>query len=373
MADLITHFSTITDKRKSNGIRHKLVDIIVIAICGVICGADDWVMIEHFGNAKREWFETFLELPHGIPSHDTFGKVFALINPHEFQASFMDWVHEIAEITSGQLIAIDGKTVRRSHDRTKGKQAIHLVSAWASRNGIVLGQVKVDDKSNEITAIPELLNLLDFHGCIISIDAIGTQKEIVSTILERGGDYLLAVKQNQGALYDLIDFTYSVDCDNDFKDAPYDYVKKVNKAHGRIETRECWITSDPEYLNFIDPDGSWHSLKSLAIIKATRVNENETSSQIRFFISSIEVGATQMMGYIRKHWEVENKLHWSLDMSFREDDSRVRIGHAPENLALIRKMALNLLRLNKSKNCGAKTKRLLCAVDTNFLLEILSS
>ena len=373
MADLITHFSTITDKRKPNGIRHKLIDIIVLTICGVICGADDWVMIEYFGNAKREWFETFLELPHGIPSHDTFGKVFALINPHEFQASFFDWVGEIAEITSGQLIAIDGKTVRRSHDRTKGKKPIHLVSAWASRNGIVLGQVKVDDKSNEITAIPELLKMLDFHGCIISIDAIGTQKEIVSTILEQGGDYLLAVKQNQGALFDQIEFTYSVDRDNEFKDAPYDYAKKVNKAHGRIETRECWVTSDPEYLNFIDPDGSWQKLRSLVIIKATREKEGETSSQIRYFISSVEGGATGMMHFVRQHWEVENKLHWSLDMSFREDDSRVRIGHAPENLALIRKMALNLLRLNKSKKCGAKTKRMLCAVDTNFLLEILNS
>ncbi len=372
MADLITHFTNISDQRKPKGIRHKLVDIIVIAICGVICGADDWVMIEYFGNAKREWFETFLELPHGIPSHDTFGKVFALIDPKEFQSSFLDWVHEIAEITSGQLIAIDGKTARRSHDRNKGIQAIHLVSAWASQNGVVLGQVKVDDKSNEITAIPELLKMLDIHGCIISIDAIGTQKEIVSTILEQGGDYLLAVKQNQGNLYDQIDFTFSIDRENDFQDAPYDYAKKVNKAHGRIETRECWVTSDPEYINFINPDGSWENLKSLAVIKATRVKDEELSSQIRYFISSVEVGAAQMMSFIRQHWEVENKLHWSLDISFREDDSRVRTGHAPENLALVRKMALNLLRLNKSKKCGAKTKRMLCAVDTNFLLEILN-
>jgi len=373
MTDLITHFSKITDKRKPNGIRHKLIDIIVIAICGVICGADDWVMIEYFGNAKREWFETFIELPHGIPSHDTFGKVFAMIDPKEFQASFLEWVHEIAEITSGQLIAIDGKTVRRSHDRSKGKKAIHLVSAWASRNGLVLGQVKVDDKSNEITAIPELLKMLNIHGCIISIDAIGTQKEIVSTILEQGGDYLLAVKQNQGTLYDQIDLAYRIDRDNEFKDAPYDYARKVNKAHGRIETRACWVTSDPEYINYIDPDGRWQKLKSVAVVKATRVENEETSSQIRYFISSVDIGAAQMMKYIRQHWEVENKLHWSLDVSFREDDSRVRIGHAPENLALIRKIALNLLRLNKSKKCGAKTKRMLCAIDTNFLLEIINS
>lgn len=373
MADLITHFSSITDQRKSKGIRHKLIDIIVIAICGVICGADDWVMIEHFGNAKREWFETFLELPHGIPSHDTFGKVFALIDPKEFQASFLDWVHEIAEITSNQLIAIDGKTVRRSYDRTKGKGAIHLVSAWASQNGVVLGQVKVDEKSNEITAIPELLKMLDIQGCIISIDAIGTQKEIVTTILEQGGDYLLAVKQNQGTLYDQIELAFGVDYGNEFKDAPYDYAKKVNKAHGRIETRECWVTSDPEYIDYVDPEGRWQKLRSLAIVKATRLKDGETSSQIRYFISSVEFSAAPMMNYIQRHWEVENKLHWSLDVSFREDDSRIRSGHAPENLALIRKMALNLLRLNKSKKCGAKTKRMLCAVDTNYLLEILNS
>jgi len=373
MADLITHFSNITDKRKPNGIRHKLIDIIVIAICGVICGADDWVMVEYFGNAKREWFETFLELPHGIPSHDTFGKVFALIDPKEFQASFLNWVHEIARITSGQLIAIDGKTVRRSHDRSKGKEAIHLVSAWASENGVALGQVKVDDKSNEITAIPELLKILDIHGCIVSIDAIGTQKEIISTILEQGGDYLLTVKQNQGTLYDQIDFAFSIDCENEFKDAPYDYAKKVEKSHGRIETRECWVTSDPEYIAYIDPKGNWEKLRSLAIIKATRVIEGESSSQTRYFISSVKPGAPRMMQLIRNHWEVENKLHWSLDVSFNEDNSRVRTGHAPENLALIRKMALNLLRQNKTKKCGAKTKRMLCAIDTNFLMEILNS
>ena len=183
-----------------------------------------------------------------------------------------------------------------------------------------------------------------------------SRKEIVSTILERGGDYLLAVKQNQGALYDQIEFTYNIDRDNEFEHAPYDYGKTVNKDHGRIETRECWVTSDPEYLNFIDPDGSWQKLRSLVIIKATREKEGATSSQIRYYISSVDAGAKRMMQFVRQHWEVENKLHWSLDVTFREDDSRVRSGHAPENLALIRKMALNLLRLNKTKNVVQKRK-----------------
>lgn len=349
------------------------MDIILIAICGILCGADDWVMISGFGKAKREWFASFLELPHGIPSHDTFGKVFAWIDPKEFQACFMDWVHEIAEITQGQLIAIDGKTVRRSYDRANGKEAIHLVSAWASENGLVLGQVKVDDKSNEITAIPELLKMLDINGCIVSIDAMGTQKEVVSTILEQKGDYILAVKQNQGHLHDQIETVYKYDRENDFKDAPYDYVKTVNKGHGRIETRQCWVISDPEYIRYVDLESSWKGLKSIAIVEATRRKGEATSSQIRYFISSLEIDAGKMLDHIRKHWEVENKLHWSLDISFREDDSRVRKGHAPENLAIIRKMALNLLRQNQTRNGGAKTKRLICAADTDFLLEILNS
>jgi len=371
MTDLITHLSNLTDPRSALGKRHQLEEIIVIAICGIICGADDWVMIEFFGKAKKEWFESFLTLPHGIPSHDTFGQVFSLINPQEFEKCFMDWVQEIAIMTKGQLIAVDGKTVRRSHDRTNGKAAIHLVSAWATNNGVVMGQVKVDDKSNEITAIPELLKMLEIEGCIISIDAMGTQKEIVSTIVEQKGDYLLAVKQNQAQLFQQIELAYGIDRENDFKDAPYDYAKTVEKNHGRIETRQCWVTSVPEYIRYVDPEGSWESLKSIVIIEAIRKERDKTASQIRYFISSLHLGATQMMKFIRQHWEIENKLHWSLDVTFREDESRVRVGHAPENLALIRKMAFNLLRQNKSKKCGAKTKRMLCAIDPNFLLVVM--
>jgi len=373
MADLITHLSKITDPRSAQGKRHELVEIIIIAICGIICGADDWVMIEHFGKAKKEWLERFLTLPHGIPSHDTFGHVFSLINPQEFEKCFMEWVQEISSMTKGQLIAMDGKTVRRSHDRTNGKEAIHLVSAWATHNGVVMGQVKVDDKSNEITAIPELLKMLEVEGCIISIDAMGTQKEIISTILEEKGDYLLAVKKNQEKLYQQIDLAYSIDRKNEFKDAPYDFAKTVNKNHGRIETRHCWVTSDPEYIHYVDPEGNWENLKCVVIIEATRTIKDRTTSQTRYFISSLRIGAAQMMKYIRQHWEIENKLHWSLDVAFKEDESRVRVGHAPENLAVIRKMAFNLLRQNKSKKCGAKTKRMLCGLDTNFLLEVLNS
>lgn len=373
MGDLITHFTKVTDIRHKQGKRHNLIDIITIAICGILCGADDWVMIEQFGLGKERWFRRFLELPHGIPSHDTFGKVFAWIDPEEFQACFMAWIREIAAVTQGQVIAIDGKTARRSHDRANGKKAIHLVNAWASTNEMALGQKKVKDKSNEITAIPELLKMLDINSCIVTIDAIGTQKSIIQAILKQKADYLLAVKQNQGKLYARIQYGYELDRNNEFKDAPYDFARTVNKNHGRIEIRKCWVVSDPEYIAYIDPEGNWPGLKSIAVVEGVRKIGDKSSSQIRYFISSLETKADHMLRCIRTHWEVENKLHWNLDVTFREDDSRVRKGHAPENLAVIRKLALNLLRRNKSRKGGAKTKRLICAVDTDFLLEVLNS
>jgi predicted transposase YbfD/YdcC len=373
MGDIKTHFRKVTDKRQKQGKRHKLIDIIAIAICGIICGADDWVMIEQFGIGKEKWFRKFLELPHGIPSHDTIGKVFSWIDPEEFHSCFMDWVREIAVVTKGELIAIDGKTVRRSHDRTEGEKAIHIVSAWASQNEMVIGQKKVADKSNEITAIPELLKMLDISGCIVTIDAIGTQKTIINDILKKKADYLLAVKKNQGKLYEQVKHCFEVDQKNDFEDAPYDFARTVNKGHGRIETRKCWVVTDPDYLAYIDPEKKWQGLKSVAIIESVRKIGEASSAQTRYFISSLETTAKHMLKCIRGHWEVENKLHWNLDVSFREDESRVRKGHAQENLTIVRKLALNLLRKNKSRKGGAKTKRLICAIDTDFLLDVLNS
>ena len=372
MSDLITHFSKVTDVRKDQGKRHPLIDIISIAIIGVICGADDWVTIEQVGKAKEDWFRKFLELPHGIPSHDTFGKVFAWIDPDEFQKCFMDWIKEIAKMTTGQVIAIDGKTVRRSHDRANGKSPLHLVSAWASKNELVIGQRKVDDKSNEITAIPELLKLLDIRGCIVTIDAIGTQKEIAGAILGQKAHYVLTVKRNQGKLHDDIRHLFEVDREDGFKESPFDHAQTVNKGHGRIEIRKCWVTADQEYLEYVDRDSEWKGLKSIAIVEATRkIGEKETS-EMRYFISSLYVSAKEMLTYIRTHWEVENKLHWCLDVAFREDDNRVRKGHAPENLAVMRKIALNVLRKEKTKKCGAKAKRLICAMDMDYLLKVIN-
>jgi predicted transposase YbfD/YdcC len=373
MGDLITHFSNVTDTRKEQGKRHRLIDIIAIAIIGVICGADDWVMIELVGKTKEDWFRKFLELPHGIPSHDTFGKVFAWIDPDEFQKCFMDWVNEIAEMTAGQVIAIDGKTVRRSHDRANGKKPIHLVSAWASKNEMVIGQRKIEDKSNEITAIPELLKLLHIRGCIVTIDAMGTQKEIARSIKEQKAEYVLAVKRNQGKLYADIRHLFEVEREDEFKESPFEYAQTVNKGHGRIETRKCWVTADPEYLDFMDHEKQWEGLRSIAIIEAVRRIGKKKSSEIRYFISSLDTSAETMLAHIRTHWEVENKLHWCLDVAFREDDNRVRKGHAPENLAIMRKIALNVLMKEKTKKCGAKSKRILCAMDIDYLLKVIHS
>ncbi len=380
MSDLMTHFSKVTDirppsvpgAREEQGKRHPLMDIIAIAIIGVICGADDWVTIEQVGKAKEDWFRKFLKLPHGIPSHDTFGKVFAWMDPDEFQKCFLDWIKEVAEMTAGQVIAIDGKTVRRSHDRANGKGPIHLVSAWASENELVIGQRKIDDKSNEITAIPELLKLLDIRGCIVTIDAIGTQRGIARAILGQKAEYVLAAKRNQGKLYEDIRHLFQVDREDGFKGSPFDYARTVNKGHGRVEIRKCWVTSAPEYLQYMDRDGEWEGLKSIAIVEATRRIGEKESSEMRYFISSLDVGAEAMLTYIRTHWEVENKLHWCLDMVFREDDNRVRKGHAPENIAIMRKIALNVLRKEKSKKRGAKAKRLICAMDMDYLLKVIN-
>jgi predicted transposase YbfD/YdcC len=363
-------FSKVTDPRIERSKRHKLLDIILVAICGVICGADSWVDIEMYGNAKKEWLKTFLELPNGIPSHDTFGRVFAAIDPEEFERSFREWVQTIHELTQGQVIALDGKQLRGTQEG--GKSAIYMVSAWASENQLVLGQQKVEEKSNEITAIPQLLKLLEIKGCIVTIDAIGTQTKIAETILERGGDYLLAVKENQGHLFEDMHYLFEVDKQSDFKEAPYRYAKMVNKNHGRIEVRQCWAISDPEYLSSIRDIDRWPGLKSLIRIESERTMGKTTESQVSYFISSLEDDAKKILNAKRSHWGVENCLHWVLDIAFNEDHSRVRKDNSPQNFAIIRHMALNLLKMEQSLKVDIKAKRLRCGWDTDYLLNVLS-
>jgi predicted transposase YbfD/YdcC len=288
ISSLEEHFSNVTDPRGPN-VTHQLFEIIAIAILGTICGADGWVEIEQFGYQKLNWLSQFLFLPKGIPSHDTFGRVFSLIDPEEFQASFMKWVKALHKITQGQVIGIDGKQMRGSHDRSQGKRAIYMVSAWAEQNHLVLGQRKVAEKSNEITAIPDLLRLLEIKGCIVTIDAIGTQTKIARKIVVAEGDYLLAVKHNQGKMYRDMEMLFSYDQQQDFENAPYDYDKEVKKGHGRIDVRECWVTSDPEYLASIGQAKKWANLKSIVMIVRRRIIDGEETIKTRFYISSAKI------------------------------------------------------------------------------------
>ncbi|MCH8745984.1 MAG: ISAs1 family transposase [Chloroflexi bacterium] len=366
---ITSFFSVLEDPRPDHTRRHKLIDIMTIAICGVICGADSWVELEQFGKSKEEWLKGFLELPNGIPSHDTFGRVFALLDAQQFRDCFLAWVQAVSAVTRGQVIAIDGKTLRRSHDKSLGKSAIHMVSAWASENRLVLGQTKVAEKSNEITAIPELLALLDISGCIVTIDAMGCQKEIARLIIEDSGDYVLALKENQGQLYREVKELFE---DEGLVASEGDFHETVNKGHGRLEHRRCWSIADQEYISYLNLKGEWRGLRSVAKVTGERRIGEKVSIESRYYISSLPGGAEQLLRAVREHWGIENSLHWVLDIAFREDESRVRKGHGPENLATMRHMALNLLRRETSSKGGVKARRLRAGWDETYLLKVLS-
>lgn len=364
---LESFFENIQDPRHHNK-RHKLIDVIFIAICAVVAGADTYEQIENFGKQRKRWLGKFLELPHGIPSHDTFGRIFERMIPNEFQNSFMRWIESVAELTKGQVIAIDGKTLRRSHDNSNGKKAIHMISAWASANQVVLGQLKTEEKSNEITAIPTLLKLLDISGCIITIDAMGTQKKIAKTIIGKGGDYILALKENQKTLCN--DVCLFFDQLEDMKGQGYSFDEEttVNGGHGRIETRKSVVTSD---IDWLQDKNNWEGIKSIGMIESTREIDGDCSHERRYYISSLDCDAQTFGQAVRSHWGIENSVHWVLDIAFREDESRIRKGNAPENFAAIRHIALNLLRNNKAFKGSVKTKRLNAAMDTKYLEQVM--
>jgi predicted transposase YbfD/YdcC len=367
------HFSQLADPRIERKKLHKLLDIIVIAICAVICGAEGWVDIEMFGNKKLVWLRQFLELPNGIPSHDTFGRVFGLLNAEQFQACFMEWVKAVQQVTRGQVVAVDGKELRGSLDHYLGKGAIYMVNAWASENQIALGQRKVDDKSNEITAIPELLALLEIAGCIITIDAIGCQTEIAHQIISQQADYVLAVKDNQPHLAEDIAYLFDLYRKEDRpQDYFSDYHKSVEKDHGRIEIRECWTLPASTYQPSVRRLAEWEKVSSLVLVQSQRKIGKKTTTQARYFISSLPPKAEKLLDAVRSHWGVENSLHWVLDVVFDEDHSRVRKDHAPQNLAVIRQIAVNLLKQEKTAKGGIQAKRLQAAWDEAYLLKVLS-
>ncbi|QFS50644.1 ISAs1 family transposase [Nostoc sphaeroides] len=364
------HFLGIEDPRIDRTKRHNLIDIITIAVCAVICGADGWTAIETYGCAKYEWLKTFLELPNGIPSHDTFARLFAQINPQQFQECFLNWMKSIQKITNGEVIALDGKTLRGSYDKSSDQSAIVMVSAWATVNKLVLGQVKVDEKSNEITAIPELLKVLELSGCIVTIDAIGCQKEIVKLITQQDADYVITLKKNQENLYDEVEKLFQSGISTGFQGIEHSTYKTEERGHGRHEIRNYVTLSQIE--SRLNPDSIWSNFNSVGMVESIRLLDGKTTVETRYFISSLESDAKQFGNSIRSHWAVENSLHWVLDVALKEDNCRIRKDNAPQNFAILRHIAVNLLTQEKRVKRGIKNKQFLAAMDNKYLLSILA-
>lgn len=369
---LIDSFKDLPDPRSERNQDHPLMSILFIAIYGAVSGADNWVEIEAYGKAKQEWLETLITLPHGIPSHDTFGRVFRFIDPQAFQERFLGWVRQLRWVTKGAVVAMDGKQMRGSKDVPSGKEGLYMVSAWAVEQGIVLGQRKVDEKSNEITAIPELLEVLDLDNCIVTIDAMGCQTEIAEKIVSQQADYMLAVKGNQGTLSEDITDLFAGFEQDDWQAVVHDYYKTINKDHARLEIRECWVVSKTEYLTYLRRYSDWKDLHSLVKVVSQRHLNGQTTLNARYFISSLNPTARQALAICRDHWHIENDLHWVLDVAFAQDHNRVHKDHAPENLAVLQHIALNLLKQERSTRSSLKTKRLRAGWDDNYLWKVLS-
>jgi len=366
-AALLDHFAILPDPRIARHRWHKLSDILVIAVCAVLCGAESFPAIEDFGHEREEWLSQFLELPEGIPSHDTFNRVFRLLDPVQFQACFVSWMQAVVAATAGEVVAIDGKALRRSFAQGTAKRAIHMVSAWATANGVVLGQRKVDAKSNEITAIPELLDLLALKGCIVTIDAMGCQRAIAQKIVEQGADYVLALKGNQPTLEQVVEGFLVPGPEAEAHRTASAYAEQTEQGHGRVETRCAWISAE---LNAELTTLAWPGLRSIGMVEATRTLGGETTVEQRFYLTSLKPDAQQFARAVRNHWGIENKLHWTLDVTFREDQSRLRTGHGPENFAVLRHIALNLLRQEPTPK-SLPRKRLTCALNSDYLLKVL--
>ncbi len=365
------HFSDISDPRDNRGKLHDFFDILVIAILSIICGADEFTDMEEFGKSKRPFLSTFLKLKNGIPSHDTFGRLFALLPPDSFRKCFVNWVNSLCNL-NGDIVNIDGKALRRSFDTSGDKSMIYRVSAWANSNNLVLGQVKVSEKSNEITAIPKLLELLNLEGSIITIDAMGTQREIAKAIVDKKADYVLALKGNQGSLQEEV--IEAFDTFDALKKSTIDHQLALD--HGRIEERTCYVVAAKDYLS---PDilAKWKKLTTLVKVEAYTTYKNGKKQglqqyQERYYITSLTQDAAQINHAVRTHWGIETKLHWVLDVAFREDDSRIRKGHADENMAIARHVAVNKLKNEKSCKRGIKGKRKKAGWDNEYLIKVLT-
>jgi len=358
------YFNSLPDPRVERTRHHELTDILFIVICATLCGIEGWEEMEDFACQREEWLRTFIPLKNGVPSHDTLRRVFSLLNPDEFQSCFIQWVDGLRS-KNGQVIAIDGKTVRGSKNEGKDIKAIHMVSAWACDNQLVLGQLKVDVKSNEIVAIPKLLDIIFIEGSVITIDAMGCQKSIADKIIENKADYLLAVKDNHKLLLNEIKEIFS-DLSN-IDETPYCHAVKVNGGHGRVEKRSCYVLNS----DLISQSIAWKNIKSIVMLESTRVIKDKTQTEKRFYISSLEPDATYIESIIRSHWGVENNLHWCLDVAFNEDKCPIYKGHSPENLSTVRRIALNLLKHDNTKKIGLARKRRMALVDTEYMEQVL--
>jgi predicted transposase YbfD/YdcC len=372
---LVAALAAVPDpRRRCKNLRHPLVDVLVLGFCGVLCGCDDFVEIEAFGRPKEDFFRRFLELPHGIPSHDTFRRVFQAVCPQALQRCLIQWLKDARQATppqaEGEVIAIDGKTLRRTFDRARGWGALHLVSAWATANGLTLGQVAVDAKSNEITAIPRLIELLDLKGCVVTIDAAGCQKEIAAQIVAKDADYVLALKENQPTLYKQVSDYFLEQLEKEGPGSKLRRHRQVEKGHGRTETRETLVAPATEAM--VAP-GSWLGLATVVLVIRRCVDHatGKTSDEVRYFISSLPAKVKRLAGAVRRHWGIENGLHWVLDVAFNEDRMRQRDRSGIENLALLNRLAVSLLRQDKTVKAGVKCKRKTAGWDDNYLLHLL--
>jgi predicted transposase YbfD/YdcC len=370
-----TYFGELTDPRVERTRVHRLGEVVTIALCAILCGANDWVAVETFGQAKEPWLRTFLSLPGGIPSHDTFGRVFAQLDPVEFQRCFVAWVQATLGPVPPQVVAVDGKTLRGSADRSRSQAALHLVSAWATASGLVLGQEATDAKSNEITAIPHLLRLLALEGCVVTIDALGCQRAIAAQVQEQGADYVLALKGNQPTLHQTVVAAFTeahASAPGPWEPAVQETATTLDKGHGRIERRRYTVLSDPDLLACLDPTGAWPGLRSVVEVQAERRAAAAPAVERRYYLSSLPPDAVRLARAIRAHWGVENRLHWVLDVHFREDASPVRVGDGAQNFAVLRHLALNLLRHEGTGRGSLASKRFRAALEPAYLEQVLA-
>lgn len=368
MTTIHIYFGDLPDPRIDRCKHHKLLDIVTIAICAVISNADGWTDIEAYGRAKEIFLRQFLERPSGIPSHDTFARVFAKLDPVAFQRCFVRWIDAIRDKLPGDVVAVDGKTSRRTHDATIDLSPLHIVSAWSSANRLVLGQVRVDTKSNEITAIPLLLDMLDLKGCLVTIDALGCQTAIADKIIAQEADYVLACKGNQERIHTDVEQLFCKLQSTEQPAGVFDYIKMASEGHGRREIREIWTTAHLEALRDRE---RWTKLQSVACVRSERTSAGETTVETRFYLSSAASDAERLANAIRSHWGIENQVHWVLDVVFADDVSRVRIDHSAHNLAIIRHIVLNMLRQETTLKSSLRQKRLRAGWDDTYLIKVL--